>query len=169
MNVRKPRRGDGPLLVNLLVGLDADSKFMMFEPGERQTSVEEQELAIDELSTSSSKVMFVAEDGDDLVGFVVGYGFRPRRKKHVMNCVIGVLSRASGRGLGARLMNRLERWACEHGFSRMELTVMRHNERAQKLYTRCGFEVEGAKKNSIVVDGVPVDELVMAKLLTTEV
>ena len=66
-------------------------------------------------------------------------------------------------------MNRLEQWARAHGFSRMELTVMRHNERAQKLYTRSGFEVEGAKKNSIVVDGVPVDELVMAKLLKTEI
>ena len=45
---------------------------------------------------------------------------------------------------------------------------MRHNERAQKLYIRCGFEIEGAKRHSIAIDGVPVDELVMAKLLTTD-
>ena len=112
--------------------------------------------------------MFVAQDDDDFAGFSAGYGFRPRRKKHVMNCVIGVLSRASSRGLGTQLMNRLEQWARDHGFSRMELTVMRHNERAQRLSIRCGFEVEGAKKHSIAVDGVPVDELVMAKLLTSD-
>jgi RimJ/RimL family protein N-acetyltransferase len=154
--------------MKLMVELDADSKFMMLEPGERQTSAQEQDLAIEEFLSSASKVMFVAEDEGALVGFVAGYGYRPNRKKHVMNCVLGVLSRASGKGLGTRLMKRLEDWACGHRFARMELTVMAHNERAQRLYSRCGFEVEGIKRHSICVDGKPVDERLMAKLLTAE-
>ena len=168
MNVREPKRGEGALLMKLMVELDADSKFMMLEPGERQTSAQEQELAIEEFLTSTSKVMFVAENEGDLVGFVAGYGYRPNRKKHVMNCVLGVLSSASGKGLGTRLMKRLEDWARRHRLSRMELTVMAHNTRAQKLYSRCGFEVEGIKRHSICVDGKPVDERLMAKLLTAE-
>jgi RimJ/RimL family protein N-acetyltransferase len=42
---------------------------------------------------------------------------------------------------------------------------MAHNERALALYRRLGFEVEGTRRDSVLVDGRYVDELTMAKLL----
>ena len=61
-------------------------------------------------------------------------------------------------------MTRLEAWADEHEITRLELTVMAHNERAQRLYLSRGFEIEGTKRNSMRVDGAYVDELYMAKV-----
>uniref|UniRef100_UPI0020CE6181 GNAT family N-acetyltransferase n=1 Tax=Vibrio cholerae TaxID=666 RepID=UPI0020CE6181 len=49
-------------------------------------------------------------------------------------------------------------WAISHGYSRLELTVMQHNERAKRLYESCGFEVEGLKRHSLVVDGEYVND-----------
>ncbi len=83
-----------------------------------------------------------------------------------MSLVIGVLQAFTGQGFGKELVNKLEVWAMSHGYSRLDLTVMQHNERAKRLYESCGFEVEGLKRYSLVVDGEYVDELYMSKLLT---
>jgi Acetyltransferases, including N-acetylases of ribosomal proteins len=47
--------------------------------------------------------------------------------------------------------------------TRLELTVMVHNERAIALYKKMGFEIEGTKKRSMRIDGQYVDEYYMAK------
>ena len=144
--------------------LDNETNFMLFEPGERRTTAESQEKAIESFLTSSSKVMFVAESGEQLMGFVVGIGNTLNRNKHSMYCVIGIRKQAGGKGLGSRLMFELETWARAHSFTRLELTVMAHNEPAKRLYLAQGFEIEGTKRNSLRVDGEYVDELYMSKL-----
>ena len=166
MRIRQPQAGDGQALVNLMTTLDEETKFMMLEPGERQTSAHAQEDAIQSFLSSNSKVMFVVEDDSELVGFVVGVGQTANRNKHSMYCVIGIVQRAAGQGLGQQLMAELEFWARSHGFTRLELTVMTHNEAAKRLYLSRGFEIEGTKRNSLRVDGEYVDEFYMSKLLS---
>ncbi|HBN6879067.1 TPA: GNAT family N-acetyltransferase, partial [Vibrio cholerae] len=95
-----------------------------------------------------------------------GVGNTANRNKHCMSLVIGLLQAVKGQGFGKELVNKLEGWAISHGYSRLELTVMQHNERAKRLYESCGFEVEGLKRHSLVVDGEYVNELYMSKLLT---
>jgi RimJ/RimL family protein N-acetyltransferase len=45
------------------------------------------------------------------------------------------------------------------------MTVMAHNHRAIDVYKRAGFVVEGVKRGAILVDGEPVDEWMMAKVV----
>ena len=164
MKIRKPRAGDGVELAKLMMALDEETEFMMLEPGERRTSPEAQEKSIQSFLSSSSKAMFLADVDDEIVGFVVGVGHEANRNRHCMYCVIGVLQKAAGRGLGTALMKTLESWAKENKFTRLELTVMTHNDRAKNLYQRQGFQVEGTKRNSLRVNGEYVDELYMSKL-----
>jgi len=42
---------------------------------------------------------------------------------------------------------------------------MAHNTPAIGLYRKLGFQVEGTKVHALCVDGIYVDELLMAKLL----
>ena len=42
---------------------------------------------------------------------------------------------------------------------------MVHNERAVRLYQKMGFEIEGRKKQNLLVNGMYRDEFEMAKLL----
>ena len=164
MLIRQTRAGDGPELIKLMTKLDEETKFMMLEPGERQTTLEAQEQTIESFRRSTSKVMLVAEDNEQLVGFVVGIGKTANRNKHSMYCVIGIVQAAAGMGLGSELMAELENWARAHGFTRLELTVMTDNEPAKRLYAARGFEIEGTKRRSLLVDGQYVDELYMSKL-----
>ena len=80
---------------------------------------------------------------------------------------MGIKQSASGKGYGKKLLGCLETWAVERDFTRLELTVMCHNERAYNLYLSQGFEVEGTKRNSLKVDGQYVNEFYMSKLLRT--
>jgi RimJ/RimL family protein N-acetyltransferase len=44
--------------------------------------------------------------------------------------------------------------------------VMTHNQAAIGLYRKLGYEREGARRTALVIDGKPVDELWMAKLVS---
>ena len=162
--VREVSLEDAAALLELSLALDAETQFMMLEPGERQVTLEQQSAQLELLIQSESRVMFVAERGSQLVGFVAGLGLTARRNRHVMSCVIGVRQSAAGRGLGAELMTQLETWARARDYTRIELTVMAHNERARRLYLGRGFEVEGTRRRALRVDGEYVDELYMAKV-----
>ena len=51
------------------------------------------------------------------------------------------------------------------GVTRLELTVECHNEAARRLYQKSGFQIEGVRQKSMLVDGRFIDEYYMAKLL----
>ena len=67
-------------------------------------------------------------------------------------------------GIGSKLFDKLEEWAKENHLKRLELTVEVTNSVAINLYKRQGFVIEGTKKNTMFVDGVFVDEYMMAKV-----
>jgi len=108
----------------------------------------------------------VAEDPQDqLVGFLSATGGVYNRNRHTAYLVIGVLQGFASQGIGTRLFTQTEKWARDHTMHRLELTVMAHNERAVRLYQKMGFDIEGQKKQNLLVDGKYVDEYEMAKLL----
>jgi RimJ/RimL family protein N-acetyltransferase len=48
------------------------------------------------------------------------------------------------------------------GASKLTLRVLGSNPGAQALYARCGFVVEGVLVGEFVLDGRPVDDVLMA-------
>ncbi len=157
---------DAAAFLALCRQLDAETQFMMLEPGERVTTIEERRARIAELLSRSNQTTLVADSGDRLAGYSEGVGGDYRRNWHSAYIVIGVLQSFAGQGLGTRLFAALEAWAREHAIHRLELTVMAHNQRGLALYKKMDFEVEGTKRHSLLVNGVYVDEYYMAKLLS---
>lgn len=164
MPVRKIEREDAEQFLGMLKQLDNETKFMLYEPGERTTTVEEAEANIDEADKSGSLILVAEVDGR-IVGFLSADKGFANRIKHSAYIVIGILDGYSGMGIGNSLFTEMEKWAVSNKITRLELTVMCHNERAVKLYKKMGFVIEGTKKNSLVVDGQYVDEYYMGKLL----
>ncbi len=166
MLIRPITEADAEAYLELARAIDAESRFMMFEPSERQTTVEQQVERIRSLHASDNKLMLVAEHEGQLVGYLGAIGGDFHRNHHSVHIFLGILERFTGQGLGRRLLEETEQWAQRQGLHRLELTVMRHNARALALYQKMGFEIEGTKRDSLQVDGVYVDEIYMAKLLT---
>lgn len=129
---------------------DAGTSFMLLEPGERTTTVEEEREQLRRFAAAGNRVVLVAEKNGRLAGLLEG---------------LGVLREHSGRGTERALLESAERRASEHGVLRLELTVMRHNQAAIHLYRKSGFETEGVRRRALRVHGSLVDELYMAKLL----
>jgi ribosomal protein S18 acetylase RimI-like enzyme len=165
MLVRTAKEGDAEGVLELLLRLDEQTRLMMYEPGERSTSVGRQAETLRTLLASGNSTFLLAEEDGRPVGFLEATGGTFRRNRHVVHLVVGVLKEHAGRGIGSALMAEAERWARERGTRRLELTVQTHNRAARALYEKMGFAVEGTRKDAVHVEGSYVDEFYMAKLL----
>ena len=165
MKIRKSVIDDASGLVALFGKLDCETDFMMLEPGERKITIEKEQQQLRSIKESKNQEMFVAEIEGSIVGFIMGRGGSANRNRHSLYIVVGVFQAYWGCGIGKQLMRTLESWALENGFHRLELTVMSHNERAVVLYVKCGFEPEGVKRDSLLVNGKYVNEFYMSKLI----
>ena len=163
--IREIQERDAANFLSLCKRLDEENKFMMLEPGERKTTIEEQRNRIRDILSRDNQAIFLAEEDGMLVGYLGAMGGNFARNKHSAYIVIGILERFTGRGLGTALFGALEEWAKERKLHRLELTVMVHNQRGVGLYQKMGFAIEGTKRDSLLVDGSYVDEYYMAKLI----
>lgn len=165
LTIRTIRADDAENYLALRNALDAETDFMLYEPGERQTSAEAQRRDLEDLLQRDNQTILVAEDVGELVGFLGVRGGGVRRTRHSGYIVVGIRQAYTGQGLGTRLFDEMEAWARAHGLHRLELTVMTHNEAGVGLYRKMGFLVEGIARHALIVDGEWVDEYHMAKLL----
>ena len=165
MRVREAIPSDSLRLIAFFRALYSETNFMLLEPDEFTVTEEQQVQRIEGMSRSESGVMFVAEEGTDLIGMVFGNRGMARRTRHSLYVVIGVLQVWVGRGVGRALLEALEAWARSKELHRLELTVDVTNHRAIALYEKCGFEREGVKRHSRKIDGEYADELYMSKLI----
>ncbi|WP_408010453.1 GNAT family N-acetyltransferase [Pseudalkalibacillus sp. A8] len=165
MNIRLIEETDAEVFLILQQQLDSETEFMMFEPGERDMDLEYRKKSVKQYIEDPRTAVWVIEKENRLVGFLGAFGNKPRRIQNRVYLVIGILQEATGQGYGTQLFEKLNSWARENNIHRLELTVMAHNEAGIALYKKMGFEVEGTKRDSMLVNGKYVDEFYMAKLL----
>jgi RimJ/RimL family protein N-acetyltransferase len=165
MIIRQVEHSDEQSLIRLLESIDGESTFMLYEKNEREFSPEQTEVMISSFAESANSTFLIAEENSLLTGFIMAYGGKANRNKHTASLVIAVLQQHARKGIGTKLMRTIENWAHEVGVTRLELTTMVHNEAALALYKKTGYEVEGLKRNSFMIDGKSVDEYYLAKLL----
>jgi RimJ/RimL family protein N-acetyltransferase len=162
--IRVAEPNDAKQLVNLIEQVES-SGFMLFEPGERKISEEQMGKRIDSIKEEKSSTILIAEDNGNIIGYLFAVGGNPTRVKHSVYIAIGVGENQRGTGIGARLFEALEEWANIQNIHRLELTVMTHNIAGIALYQKMGFEIEGTKRDSLLINGEYVDEYYMSKLL----
>ncbi len=164
IEIRPIRSEEASRYIDLLDALDHETRFLLWEPGERRLDLDQMRTRLITIDTAE-QLRLVAVCGTQLIGFLVANRGEVRRLRHRADFAMGVLAQYRGRSIGDALLDALEHWAIEQGISRLELTVMFHNTAARTLYERCGYDLEGIKRGAIVVDGQPIDECVMGKLL----
>ena len=163
--IREIQESDAGPFLALCLQMDEETRFMMLEPGERTTTLEEQEKRIRDILSKDNQIIFVAQEQGALIGYLAAFGGGYARNKHEVYIVVGILEAFTSRGIGTALFERLDAWAYEHHIHRLELTVMVHNTKGVRLYQKMGFEIEGTKRDSLFVDGKYVDEYYMGKIL----
>lgn len=94
------------------------------------------------LLAQDDSVGLLAEAGDEVVGYLVGYvgggsSLRPVRVAELESMYVSEKYR--GRGVGARLVGEFLRWSRKRGAERASVTAYAANERAVRFYERSGF------------------------------
>ena len=164
MIIRPIQVNDAEGFVELSKKID-ESGFMLYEPEERETTVDQQRKSIERILSEKKSIFFVAEVENKLAGFIAALGGDLKRNQHSAYLVLGVLEDYQGQGIATKLFNRVFEWAKEVEITRLELTVIKDNTKAFNLYRKMGFVLEGEKVHSLIINGQPVNEYYLYKLL----
>lgn len=166
MIVREIELRDAKDFGRLLAQVDASSDYMLWEAGERDTGIEQQQAMIRNITAQSNSTILIAEqDEEEMLGYLLAIGGNANRNKHTAYIIIGIAEQARGQGVGSSLFQALEKWAIQKCIHRLELTVARLNKAGLALYKKMGFEIEGTKRDSLCIKGEFVDEYYMAKII----
>lgn len=163
MKIRRCELNDADSMLKMLLALDRETKYMMFEAGERANDVSKVKIMINQC-VNGEDLLLVTVDKENIVGFLSAQRGKTRKIKHTAYIVVGIREDFRGQGIGKKLFSELDLWARENEILRLELTVMCPNNIAKNLYERNGFEIEGIKRKSIFMDGEYIDEYYMAKI-----
>lgn len=163
MVIREIKMEDADNYLHMLLNLDNETKFMMFEPGERSTDINNIKNIIEE-SVNVNNLILVAIENENIIGFLSLERGVPKRIRHTGYIVVGIRRNFRGMGVGSKLFSKLDEWVMENNITRLELSVICSNTVAKHLYEKNGFEVEGVRKNSMIIDDKYVDEFTMAKI-----
>jgi RimJ/RimL family protein N-acetyltransferase len=165
MNIIEVRIEGAEKLMNLIKEVEASADYMLMEPGERQSTLEQQRKMIARIQKQENTVILAAENDGRLVGYLMAIGGSVKRTRHSAYLVAGILKDFRGQGVGTALFQSIVEWAKNHDVSRLELTAVTSNTAGIALYQKSGFEIEGTKRNSLIINGELHSEYYMSKLL----
>ena len=108
--------------------------------------------------------VLVAELDGEIAGYVrIGRAFPIAANDHVLMITgIAVDPACQRRGVGRALLDAAVVEARAREARRLTLRVLAHNDAALRLYEQGGFVVEGVLRGEFFLDGVYVDDLLMA-------
>jgi RimJ/RimL family protein N-acetyltransferase len=108
---------------------------------------------------------WIVEDNGQLVGWCdITRPSDNEAFQHVGRLGMGLLPEARGRGLGEPLLRATIEAGWAFGFKRIQLEVFATNARAIALYRKVGFADEGVRRHALCIDGVFIDEILMAQV-----
>jgi ribosomal protein S18 acetylase RimI-like enzyme len=114
--------------------------------------------------------VLVAVDDGDVAGYVqIGPPTPVASNRHVLMIRgLAVDPARRGRGIGRGLVSAAAHEAADRGARRLTLRVLAPNAAARALYESAGFVVEGVLRGEFHLDGRYVDDVLMARDLTTD-
>ena len=162
---REARAQDAaPLLLHQKqVGDETDN--LSFDGATFNISPEKEARFIDRFAKSERDVMFVALDGERIVGNGIIECERAKRYSHRATLSITVMKEWWGSGIGSRLMEMMIDFSRKSGIIVISLEVRADNERAIALYKKFGFETIGLYKKFFKINGEYHDAYLMQLIL----
>jgi RimJ/RimL family protein N-acetyltransferase len=144
--------------------LFAETSLLLWEPAEFVSTVEQEAQFIQRIVSKANSLLLVGFVPGTAVGILAAIGGERNRLKHSALLALGVLREHWSQGVASRMLGQVIAWAPGAGIKRLELTVHTSNDRAISLYRKFGFEVEGTRRCSLLVDGAFKDEYLMSRV-----
>ena len=166
INVREITPDDAAAYWELRQQIDRETEFLRFEADNYLRTTQHVRGRIELMLATGNQTIFVAEDGDQLIGFLWAAGGLYRHNWQRVHILLGIRQPYYRQGIGTQLLLACEAWAREQRVQRLELSVMAHNFPALALYGKQGFTLEGTAPYALCIDGNYIDLHYMSKVLT---
>lgn len=162
--IRKAVPEDAQALLDYLRRIGGESDNLSFGAEGLPFTVEQEADFIRSHQGDSKSILFVAKDGDTIVGNG-SLDVLPRRMCHRAELGISVVRDYWGKGIGSMLMNELIAHGKNVGLGGISLEVRTDNTRAISLYKKFGFEKIATYPDYMKIGDVLVDmDLMYLKL-----
>ncbi|NYC93540.1 GNAT family N-acetyltransferase [Clostridium acetobutylicum] len=102
MIIREIRPIDADAFWKMQYELDKETKYMMYEPGERVRNLSFIKSLIEE-AVEGNDLLLVAEEYGKIIGFISAERGVTRRVRHCAYVVVGVRKEFQGKGIGSKL------------------------------------------------------------------
>ncbi len=163
---RNPMPEEAEKIVAFYNRMGGESTFLSFVEDEYPLSVKEEEDYIRSLEGNANNVMFLALDGDEIVGLSTITSTHKIKSRHEGELGIVVAKKYHGQGIGTKLIRMAIDWCKGNDVTtRIHLDVSADNLTAISIYLKLGFIMEGCLKNQTLIDGIYYDTYVMGLLL----
>ncbi len=172
ISIKIAAQDDAASWASMLLKLDEETNFTMFQPKERSPEISKYKDKIKNSASDSKSIIFLAVDSVLLTNNVVGYlsaeVYKNSRKSHAITVGMGVLQSYCSRGIGSQLLVKLLSHAQEKKIKRIEACIADSNNRSINLVKKFGFVTEGIKQKAIYINNTYQDEYVMALIINSE-
>ncbi|MCR8658983.1 GNAT family N-acetyltransferase [Paenibacillus endoradicis] len=163
--IRSASKEDAKALSDLRLQIDGETENLDREQGEAYIDISGFEEMIKADSEKSRNLFLVATVLERIVAFSRCEGIYLKRFSHKVEFGVCVLQQYWGNGIGGNLLKQSIRWADSNEILKMTLNVLETNDKAIKMYTSLGFEVEGIlKKDKILADNKFYNTLMMGRI-----
>ena len=166
MLIREIKLDDYKKYLDLRNQVDSESEFMLYDPGERKLTYDQQKNIIQNYLFSLNSTIFVAELDGRLVGYLEVQGGTLKKIRHKIFIVVGILKEFTNNGIGTKLFEALNDWVPQRGIHRIELLYRDGNEIGRHLYEKMGFVEEARLKDVYFFDGRFFDEVRMCRIMS---
>lgn len=156
--IEKASCGDAAAMLAYLKQVGGETENLTFGAEGVCCTIEEEAARIHQAENSRDEAMFVAKDGDRIIGDA-SLSRLPRRMRHRGDFGIAVVREYWNQGVGRRLMEEIIRFARENAFEIIELQVRSDNAAAIHLYEKFGFRKMGTHPGFFKTEGgeIPFD------------
>jgi L-amino acid N-acyltransferase YncA len=131
-------------------------------PGELRPEAEAARLARLDLRQACA---LVAVGGGRIEAYGLAVRGAPPSLAHTATVAVAVSAASRRRGLGRLVLGGLRAWAAAAGVRKLCAGVCSANHAALALFHRCGYAVEGLRRDQILAGGTATDEVLFGLLL----
>lgn len=160
--IRRARPEDAEAHIANTNRIASERIFLMTERFQR--TVEEIRVQFETADPRSALWLVAEVDGAIVGGANVRRGMWSKNA-HTAEFGVAVLPEFRGRGIGEHLTRESLAWSRGVGIRKVRLGVFASNAAAIGLYRKLGFREEARLRDEVMIEGRPVDEILMSRWL----
>jgi len=162
LHLGEPLLEDAAAMVTYAKKVGDETDNLTFDGADFKVTVKQEEAFIKMHKKEENHLCLISKIDNEIVGMLSISGSNRKRCKHIGEFGISIMKKHWGKQIGTIMLEDMIEWAKKHGHvTKIDLSVLKKNERAVRLYERLGFKHEGTRSRASFQGGKYLDTYLM--------